>query len=132
MGAMSPPKRQEEHEVSKCSFRGCQKMRFGTLDFVFRFLSTTLVRELRFSGQRTPVLEVRRVVVSTIRPNQTFGCMCLLCVPLTFALLSGHFVVHPRNTSGCKDKGVPKTIAATMPPPPSLSPRVCVCVLTVS
>ena len=67
------------------------------------------------------------MVVSTIRPNQTFGCMGLLCVSLSFASCSGRFVVHPPAIlldTGTREG--PKTVAATMLPPPPLSPRVFV------
>ena len=96
MGAMSPPKRRVEHQAPRCSCRECRKMRFGTLDFltISSYNPSTRIT-LFMPTYATPVLEVRRVVVSTIRSNQTFGCMCLLCVPLTPALFSGHFGVHP-------------------------------------
>ena len=128
MGAMSPPRRREDHHVSRCFFRGCPKMKFGTLDFFLRFLNTTLIRELRFPSQCTPPMFWRSTVslsVLSARANCLFACVC--CVfPLRLLYYLGSLLCTPRNTSGCRDEGRPKTVVATMPPPPPLSPRVCV------
>ena len=65
----------------KVCFPGMSKIGFGTLDLILRFLSTTLVRELRFSGQRTPPLFWRSAmllsVVST-RTKHLVACACLV------------------------------------------------------
>ena len=127
MGAMSPPRRQEEHQVSRCSFRGCQKMKFGTLDFFLRCLTTTLVRELRFSGQRTPPLCWRSAAwlsVQSARTKHLVACVCFV-FPLCLLYYLSILMCTPRNTSGCRDEGGTKTVAATMPSPAPLSPDVC-------
>ena len=65
----------------KVYFPEMSKIGFGTLDLILRFFNTTLVRELRFSGQRTPPLFWRSAmllsVVST-RTKHLVACACLV------------------------------------------------------
>ena len=133
MGAMSPPKRREEHQVSRCSFRGCQKMRFGTLDFILRFLSTTVVRELRFSGQRTPPLLWRSAVLLSVLSVQTkplIACVCFV-FPLRLPYFLGILLRTPRNTSGYRDEGGPQNSCCNNAAA-AVAVTSCVCCLTVS
>ena len=133
MGAMSPPKRREEHQVSRCSFRGCQKMRFGTLDFVLRFLSTTPVRELRFSGQRTPPLLWRSAALWSVlsaRAKHLVACVCLV-FPLRLLSFLSILLCTPRNTSGYRDVGGAQNSCCNNAAA-AAAVTSCVCFLTVS
>ena len=111
----------------KMLFPGLSKIKFGTFDFFLRFLNTTLVRELRFSGQRTPPLCWRSAVLLSVPPEPNIWLhVFALCSPYVCFIIWAFLLCTPRNISGCRDEGGPKTVAATMPPPPPLSPRVFV------
>ena len=73
----------------------------------------------------------RRVVVSAIRPSQTFGCIRLLCVPLTFASCSGHFVVHPPQYFWMQGRGRAQNSCCNNAAAVAVVTS-CVCFLTVS
>ena len=65
----------------KVCFPRMSKTGFGTLDLILRFLSTTLVRELRFSGQRTPPLFWRSAMLLSVistRSKHLVACVCLV------------------------------------------------------
>ena len=110
METMSPHKRRVEHQAPRCSCRGCRKMNFGTLDFFLRFLRTTLVRELRFSGPRTPPLLWRSAVLLSVLSVQTkhlVACVCFV-FPLRLPYFLNILLCTPRNTSGYRVVGKPQ------------------------
>ena len=112
----------------KMLFPGLSKNEVWHPWFFLRFLSTTLIRELRFSGQHTTPLWLMSAVLLSVlsaRTKHLVACVCFV-FPLRLLYYLGILLCTPRNTSGCRDEGRPKTVAATIPPPPPLSPRVFV------